>query len=214
MTAGQRRAFDRLWPRFGVELGAGTRITPQTLFGDDRPLNLEIGFGNGDALLAMAVARPQEGFVGIEVHRPGIGRLLRRLDEAGIANVRVIRHDAVAVLRDHVPPATLAAIYLFFPDPWPKKRHHKRRIVQPAFLDLTTHVLAPGGLLHMATDWEEYAEQMLRLAEAHPDLHNLAGAGHFAPRPDDRPLTRFERRGVRLGHGVWDLCFRRLSGGQ
>jgi len=210
MTDAQRRAFERLWPRYGVDLGAETRITSEALFGNDRPLHLEIGFGNGDALLAMAAARPELNFVGIEVHRPGVGRLLRRLDEEGIGNVRVIRHDAMEVLRHHLTAGALAAVYLFFPDPWPKKKHHKRRIVQPEFIDLVVRALTPGGLLHMATDWEAYAEQMLELAEAHPGLDNLSGEGRFSPRPESRPLTRFEQRGARLGHGVWDLLFRRV----
>jgi tRNA (guanine-N7-)-methyltransferase len=211
LTAGQERAFAELWPRFGVEVGGGT-LDLAKLFGNTNPVWLEIGFGNGETLLHLAAAHPERNYLGVEVHRPGIGHLLLRLEAAGIGNVRLIRHDAVEVLRDALPPASLAGVYLFFPDPWHKTRHHKRRIVQPELVGLLARVIAPGGVFHAATDWEDYARHMLRVLGAAGDLfENTAGTGSYAPRPEDRPETRFERRGQRLGHGVWDLVFRRRA---
>ncbi len=201
--------MDELWPRFGVDRSGGRTLRPGELFGNAHPVVLEIGFGNGDTLALTAAQHPAWNYLGIEVHRPGVGRLLRTLDERGIGNVRVLRDDAMEVLRRALPAGSLQRVQLFFPDPWPKKKHHKRRIVQPELLDLLHRVLAPGGVFHAATDWEDYAQHMLALFETDPRFENLAGPGAFSPRPDDRPLTKFEQRGRRLGHGVWDLLYRR-----
>jgi tRNA (guanine-N7-)-methyltransferase len=209
LTAGQQRALDELWPRFGLE--TGTRLDLDVVFGRHAPRTLEIGFGNGATLATMAENRPDCDFMGIEVHRPGVGRLLLELESRGLENVRIFREDAVLVLRECIPDASLDHLLLFFPDPWHKKRHHKRRIVQPAFLELVARKLVPGGILHMATDWENYAEHMLATAGASAAFRNCAGAGRFSPRPDYRPVTKFEQRGQRLGHGVWDLLFERAG---
>ncbi len=209
MTTGQQRAFAELWPRFGVEFEGNVSLDPAALFGNTHPVTLEIGFGNGDTLAELAARYPEHNYLGIEVHRPGVGRLLLTLAERGLGNVRVLRQDAVAVLEHGLPPTSLAAVQLFFPDPWPKHKHHKRRIVQPALLDLLYPVLQPGGLFHVATDWQDYAAHILRVLEADPRFANTAGAGQYASRPAGRPQTKFERRGERLGHGVWDLLFRR-----
>ena len=207
-TDAQRRAVETLLPRYGVPAGEDT-IDFVALFGRAAPVHLEIGFGNGEALAAMAAAHPENNYLGIEVHRPGVGALLQRIDSAGLTNVRVITADAVEVLTRRIPDQSLAAVYLFFPDPWPKTRHHKRRLVQPAFAAVVQRRLRPGGCWHLATDWEDYARHMLAVLSADPGFANAAGAGQFAARPPERPLTRFERRGHRLGHGVWDLEFRR-----
>jgi tRNA (guanine-N7-)-methyltransferase len=162
----------------------------------------------------MAENAPECDFIGIEVHRPGIGRLLLELESRGLVNVRIFREDAVQVLRDSIPDSSLNRLLLFFPDPWHKKRHHKRRIVQPAFLELVARKLMPGGILHMATDWENYAEHMLALGDASLAFRNCAGTGRYSARPDYRPVTKFEQRGQRLGHGVWDLLFERVETGE
>lgn len=209
MTQSQERAFGQFWPRYGIDLTPTTLLDPVQLFGNDRPLWLEIGFGNGEGLAETAAANPEHNYLGIEVHGPGVGHLLIRAAELQLDNLRIIRHDAVEVLQNHLPPASLVGIMLFFPDPWHKKRHHKRRMVQAAFVDLCVRALKPGGLLHMATDWENYAQHMLQVLSASPGLRNTQADGGYAPRPQGRPLTRFERRGQRLGHGVWDLQFQR-----
>ena len=209
ITEGQQRALAELLPRYGVPAG-DTLIDLAALFGRNAPVHVEIGFGNGDALAAMASAHPHNDYLGIEVHRPGVGALLRQLDAGGIANVRVISTDAVQVLEQHIADDALNAVCLFFPDPWPKKRHHKRRIVQPPFITLLASRLAPGAYFHTATDWKEYAEWMLEVLRAEPLLENTADG--FAPRPAWRPQTKFETRGLRLGHGVWDLLFRKRPG--
>jgi tRNA (guanine-N7-)-methyltransferase len=208
MTPAQRRALDRLWPRFGVPPGDGP-LDLDALFGRRAPRVLEIGFGMGGSLLAMAAAAPEQDFLGIEVHRPGIGRLLAGLEAQGLGNVRVAEGDAVLLLRERLAEGTLDRLLLFFPDPWPKKRHHKRRLLQAGFVALAASRLQPGGVLHAATDWEPYAEQMLELLGACPLLQNLAPDGRYVPRPAYRPPTKFEQRGRALGHGVWDLMFRR-----
>jgi tRNA (guanine-N7-)-methyltransferase len=166
---------------------------------------VEIGFGIGQATASIAAAQPERDFIGIEVHPPGVGALLQRIDQAGLSNLRIVQHDAVAVLEAMIAPASLAAVHVFFPDPWPKKKHHKRRLIQPAFVALVASRLAPGGTLHCATDWQPYAEQMLAVLAAEPSLTNPSDA--YAPRPAYRPLTKFEQRGLNLGHGVWDLVF-------
>jgi tRNA (guanine-N7-)-methyltransferase len=178
------------------------------LFGRNARRTLEFGFGNGESLVALAAAHPGEDFLGIEVHRPGVGHLMLRAEALGLANVRVACRDAIEVLERRVPDASLDEVLLYFPDPWPKKRHHKRRIVQAPFVELVARKLKSGGRFRLATDWQHYAEQMLDTVGACPLLENEFDTG-FAPRPDSRPLTRFESRGHRLGHGVWDLCFRK-----
>jgi tRNA (guanine-N7-)-methyltransferase len=208
MTAAQRRALEELWPRYGIAPGEES-LDLDAVFARRAPRYLEIGFGMGDALAAMAERHPERDYLGIEVHQPGVGALLRALDARGLHNVRVIATDAVEVLQRRVPDSSLDGVYIFFPDPWPKKRHHKRRLVQPPFSALLARKLRAGGQVHLATDWEDYARQMLEVLEATPGLANAAGAGAFAPRPGERPVTKFERRGERLGHQVWDLIFER-----
>ena len=209
LTAGQRRAFDELWPRWGLDFVPGEDLDPRRVFGNDHPVWLEIGFGNGETLAALANRHRDRNYLGVEVHRPGVGHLLLRVEELGLTNVRAIRHDAVEVIAS-LPDRCLDGAMLFFPDPWHKKKHHKRRILQAAFVEQMARVLRPGGIFHAATDWEDYAQQMMTELSAAAAFENTAGAGQFAPRPDDRPLTRFEQRGQRLGHGVRDLVFRRL----
>ncbi|MDZ7748299.1 MAG: tRNA (guanosine(46)-N7)-methyltransferase TrmB [Halofilum sp. (in: g-proteobacteria)] len=206
LTPAQRRALDGLWPRYGLERpGDGDRLDFAAAFGRAAPVWLEIGFGNGDALRQVAASHPELNCVGIEVHRPGIGHLLRRLADDGLDNVRVIRDDAAEILRDHVADAALARVLVLFPDPWPKKRHHKRRLVQPAFVAEIARVLAPHGIVHLATDWDDYAEHMRAVLDAEPALARTTGA-----RTDYRPRTRFEARGERRGHAVHDLVYRRV----
>ena len=207
MGSGQQRALQELGPRFVLPFEPRQADFAQA-FGRQAPRVLEIGFGMGDATARIAAALPETDFIGVEVHPPGVGALLRLIGEQGLNNVRIVRHDAVEVLREMVAPASLAGVHLYFPDPWHKKRHHKRRLVQPAFVALVASRLQPGGYLHCATDWEPYAQQMLQVLGAEPALVNTAEG--FAPRPAWRPLTRFEQRGLRLGHGVRDLLFRRV----
>ena len=209
ITAGQERAFADHWPRYGLEVDDALRLDAPALFNDARDLILEIGFGNGDSLVQMAAAAPQAGYIGIEVHRPGVGHAMLAAAAANLDNLRLIRHDAVAILRDHVADGTLARVQIYFPDPWPKARHHKRRIVQKPFTDLIWRKLRAGGEIHCATDWAEYAEWMRDVFASDDKWQNLGGADGYAPRPDWRPQTKFERRGERLGHGVWDLRYRK-----
>ena len=206
MGTGQQRALAELSPLFVLPFQPA-ELNPATVFGRQAPVVLEIGFGMGDATAQIAAARPDTDFIGCEVHEAGVGALLRRIGEQGLRNLRIVRHDAVEVLQQMVAPGSLAAVHVFFPDPWHKKRHHKRRLIQPALVSLVASRLQPGGLIHCATDWEPYAEQMLQVLAAEPQLANTADA--YAPRPDYRPLTKFEARGLRLGHGVRDLVFRR-----
>jgi tRNA (guanine-N7-)-methyltransferase len=221
MTAAQKRALEELWPKFGVEApksrGHGPLPhgpPPQFLadvFGRQAPVVLEIGFGNGEHLLARAQAEPEKNFLGVEVHRPGAGGVMNRAQAAGVRNLRVACTDAVEVLRAWLPERALGEVIVYFPDPWPKKRHHKRRLVSPAFARLAASRLAPGGLLKVATDWADYARHMRETLDAEPLLENLAGSEGFVARPPERPLTRFETRGVRLGHEVFDLIYRRVG---
>ncbi len=208
LTAGQQRALDELWPEFGLDPASGMQDFG-AVSGRRAPLTLEIGFGNGSSLAAMAAADPASDFIGIEVHRPGIGHLLQRIKEQHLGNVRIYCEDAVEVLENCIPDASLDRVLLFFPDPWHKKRHHKRRILQPEFIDLVARKLKTGGHFHMATDWEHYAEQMLRAMDAAAGFSNVSGTGNFAERPHYRPPTKFETRGRSLGHGVWDLVYQR-----
>ena len=206
MGPGQERALRELGPRFVLPFGSGA-LDFAIVFGRQAPLVLEIGFGMGDATAAIAQQLPGTDFLGVEVHLPGVGALLRQIGERGLTNLRIVQHDAVQVLDAMVPAASLAGVHIFFPDPWHKKRHHKRRLVQSRFVDMLAKRIAPGGYLHCATDWEPYAQQMLQVLAAEPLLANTASG--FAPRPAYRPLTRFEARGLKLGHGVWDLVFSR-----
>jgi tRNA (guanine-N7-)-methyltransferase len=208
ITAAQTRAIEQLLPRYGVAAGQ-TSLDFAAIFGRAAPVHLEIGFGNGEALAAMAGAHPENNYLGIEVHRPGVGMLLRALDAGAVTNVRILCADAREVLERRIPDGSLSSVYIFFPDPWPKKRHHKRRLVQLEFVTLVQRKLLVDGLLHLATDWEDYAQQMLAVLSSVDGLENTAPSGRFVSRPPARPLTRFERRGHRLGHGVWDLVFRR-----
>lgn len=205
ITEGQNQALETLWPRYGLD--SALPFEPAAAFGRKAPLILEIGFGNGESLAAMAAAAPERDFLGVEVHRPGVGHLLLRARELDLRNLRVYCADATDILREKIAPGSLAGIQVFFPDPWPKKRHHKRRLVNSEFARLAAERLAPGGVLHCATDWAPYAEWMLEALERCDALRNLAGAGRFAERPAHRPQTKFETRGARLGHGVWDLLF-------
>jgi len=209
MTTAQERAWTELWPRYGVETGDAPLDLP-AIFGRRAPLTLEIGFGNGESLVALAAAHPERDFLGLEVHRPGVGHLMLRAEELGLANVRAVCRDAVEVLQQCITPGSLDEVLLYFPDPWPKKRHHKRRIVQPDFVALVANRLREGGTFRMATDWQPYSEHMLEVASGCPQLRNTSPDGGFVQRPESRPVTRFERRGQRLGHGVWDLAFTRL----
>jgi tRNA (guanine-N7-)-methyltransferase len=210
MTEAQRRGLETGMPRFGLLREDGTLDAPAA-FGREAPLVLEIGFGMGNSLLEQAAAAPGVNYLGVEVHRPGVGKLLHGMGERGVDNIRVYCDDAVLVLEECIGDASLDGVQVFFPDPWHKKRHHKRRLIQPAFVRLLCSKLKPGGFLHLATDWENYADHMLEVLSAEPGLINRAGAGRFAPRPEQRPLTKFEQRGQRLGHGVWDLLFERCS---
>lgn len=211
MTASQKHALKELWPRYGVGTGAGP-LDFDAVFGRQAPVILEIGFGNGDALRASAMVNPQNNYLGIEVHRPGIGTLLRQLEASGIENVRVMHADAAEVLMTAIPDDSLTAVCLFFPDPWPKKRHHKRRLVQPEFAVLVRRKLKPGGYFHLATDWEEYAVHMRAVLSQTPGLVEVTGQERFSSLSHGRPLTKFEMRGRHLGHGVQDLVFERPNG--
>ncbi len=206
MGTGQERALAELGPRYVLPYRPQV-LDAAAVFGRTAPLVLEVGFGMGDATAQIAAARPGTDFIGCEVHVAGVGALLKRIGEQGLTNLRIVQHDAVQVLRDMIAPGSLAGVHVFFPDPWHKKRHHKRRLIQGPFVELVASRLAEGGYLHCATDWQPYAEQMLEVLSACPALRNSAEG--YAPRPEYRPLTKFEARGLKLGHGVWDLVFRR-----
>ena len=205
-SRGQQRAHAELMPRFGLEYRAEP-LNFREIYGRDAPVVAEVGFGMGETTARIAGENPGVDYLAIEVHSPGVGSLLKQIGEGGLGNVRIVQHDAVEVMRHMVPDASLAAIHVFFPDPWPKKRHHKRRLLQPSFVSLAAGKLAPGGCLHVATDWKEYADDVLAVLCATPQLANTAQ--DFAPRPPARPETKFERRGLKLGHGVWDMVFKR-----
>ncbi|MEO6080838.1 MAG: tRNA (guanosine(46)-N7)-methyltransferase TrmB [Steroidobacteraceae bacterium] len=210
LTTAQQRALEEYWPRYGLEYGGG-RIDLTTLFGRDAPRTLEIGFGNGDNLAQLAAMYPEQDFIGVEVHPPGVGHLLLKAAQGGIGNLRIVQHDAVELLRDSFHPASLDAILALFPDPWHKKRHHKRRLVSREFAELALSRLKPGGTLQLATDWTPYAEWMLEILDAVQGLRNCSADGRYMPRNLGRAATRFEQRGERLGHAVHDLCYERVS---
>jgi len=209
MTEGQQKGWDQGFARFGHSYDQGL-FDWDSAFGRRGKRVVEIGFGMGDSLLAMAETHPDINYLGIEVHRPGVGRLLAQALVRGISNIRVYAEDAVPVLTDCIPPATVDVLQIYFPDPWHKKRHNKRRLVQHEFIARVAPCLTHGGLMHLATDWEPYAEHMLEVMEAAEGFENIAGANQFSQRPSWRPETKFERRGARLGHGVWDLLYRRV----
>lgn len=210
MTDAQRSAFETLWPQYGLTLEDGP-IDTDALFARRGTKVLEIGFGMGDSLLQMAAAEPETDFIGIEVHPPGIGTLMIGAQAQGIENLRVYLADANDVLNECFAAGSIDRLQLYFPDPWHKKKHNKRRIVQPQFVQQVREKLRPGGVLHMATDWQHYAEQMLETLDEAKGFSNTAGVGQYAPRPDYRPLTKFEKRGERLGHGVWDLIYQKID---
>lgn len=207
-TSGQKQALADHWHKYCLPAGQETDFIAE--FGRQAPLVVEIGFGNGACLAELAAANPDVNYLGIEVHRPGVGHLLMLLAERDIHNVRICHHDAIEILEKWLPDHSLAGVHLFFPDPWHKRRHHKRRLVRPSFVALLERKLAAGGYFHAATDWQEYAQQMLNLLSLAPGLRNLGRDGGFCPRPAYRPLTKFENRGLGLGHGVWDLIFEKI----
>jgi tRNA (guanine-N7-)-methyltransferase len=207
VSKAQRRAHHELLPVHGVPY-SGTPLDLNALFGRDAPKVLEIGFGMGETTAAIAMAHPEIDYLAVEVHTPGVGGLLKLIAAHGLGNVRIVQHDAVEVLQHMMAPAALSGIHIFFPDPWPKKRHHKRRLIQPPLAALLASRLARGGYMHLATDWEDYAIRMLEVLSAEPSLVNTAE--DFAARPDARPMTKFETRGLKLGHQVWDLVFKKV----
>lgn len=208
MTPGQERAFAEHWPQKGLQRADGM-LDYARVFGREAPVVLEIGFGMGASLVEMAKAAPDRDFIGIEVHRPGVGKLLHAMAEQGVDNIRVYCDDAVEVLQQCIPDSSLACVQIFFPDPWHKKKHNKRRLIQPEFVQQLRRKLQAGGVIHLATDWQDYAEQMLAVMSAAAGFRNLHEG--YAPRPESRPLTKFEKRGERLGHGVWDLLCEKRS---
>ncbi len=207
-TLGQEKALQEVWPIFGLEVKDGL-IDFCEVFGREAPTVLEIGFGMGESLVSMAKAAPEMNFIGIEVHKPGVGRLLSRIAEENLTNIRIYAEDAIEVLADCIPDNSLHTLQLFFPDPWHKKKHHKRRIVQADFAQTIKAKLLVDGCFHMATDWQNYAEHMMEIMEQAAGFSNKAGANNYSPQPETRPVTKFQRRGEKLGHGVWDLIYLR-----
>ena len=208
LTKGQEQALETIWPLFGIERD-GSELEFSHLFNRTAPVVLEIGFGDGVSLAAMAKAAPEEDFLGIEVHRPGVGRLLHLIGEHELKNVRVMDDDAVEIIKKRIPESSLDRVQLFFPDPWHKKRHNKRRIVQPEFVSLIASRLKSEGVFHLATDWEPYAEHMAEVMEASSEFVSMA-ATPYSEKPETRPTTKFEKRGLKLGHGVWDLLYKKI----
>jgi tRNA (guanine-N7-)-methyltransferase len=208
LTEGQKRALDEYWPRFGIEKGESL-LDFKTLFGNGAPVIMEIGFGNGDATWQMAQACPAQNYVGVEVHQPGVGHLLLKIKQHGIENIRIVSEDAVEFLRERVAEESLDGVRIYFPDPWPKKRHNKRRIIQPALIALLASRMRPGALLHLATDWEPYAAYMLEVMQSSDGFVNLSPTGDFCAQPEWRPRTKYEKRGEGLGHQVRDLLFKK-----
>jgi tRNA (guanine-N7-)-methyltransferase len=210
LSNAQRRAHETLMPKYGIPyLGKLLELDP--VFGRSVPKFLEIGFGMGETTALIAQTHPQNDYLAVEVHTPGVGSLLKQVEELGLTNIRIIQHDVVEVLQHALRPECLDGVHIFFPDPWPKARHHKRRLIQAEFVALLCSHLKPGGYIHVATDWEDYAEQILKVLSGEPHLTNTAVG--YAPRPEYRPMTKFEQRGLRLGHGVWDVIFRKKQAG-
>jgi tRNA (guanine-N7-)-methyltransferase len=207
ITAAQQWALDTLYSRYYLDPQVNYKFS--TVFGRNAPVCVEIGFGNGESLARMAAANPNTDYIGIEVHRPGVGHLMMLLDQQGLTNVRIYCYDAIDIIENRMPDNSLSGVHLFFPDPWPKKKHHKRRIVRPDFVELLVRKLQSGGYFHAATDWQDYAESMLAVLSANNNMSNISLTEDYCQRPAYRPLTKFEQRGMRLGHGVWDLIFRR-----
>ena len=210
MTAAQQKAYDQHWPDKGLQISDGL-VDIAAVFGRSGPTVLEIGFGMGQSLVAMAGAAPETNFIGVEVHVPGVGKLLHSMEQQGVENIRVYCDDAVEVLEQCIADNSLDRVQIYFPDPWHKKKHHKRRLIQSAFVQVLRQKLKKGGLVHLATDWEHYAEQMMDVMTAAKGFNNEADEFCYSPRPDFRPITKFEQRGKRLGHGVWDILFRKVS---
>lgn len=209
LSDNQKRAMSECWPQFGIDL-AEQQLNPQEVFGNNNPIIVEIGFGKGNTFIETAIKHPENNYIGIEVYNKGIAHVIVEAEEKNLSNVKVFQADALEVLKQMIPDNSLDAIYLFFPDPWHKKRHHKRRIVQKLFLELIHSKLKLGGIFHAATDWENYAEHMMEVISAFDGFNNTSGHEQYTPRPDYRPLTKFEKRGQRLGHGVWDLVFTKV----
>ncbi len=210
MTEGQKKAYDRNWPKYGLTREDGM-VDPLQVFRRNAVLNLEIGFGMGKSLADMAEAAPEQDFIGVEVHLPGVGALLKEVEDRELSNIRVYNTDANDVIDLCLPDACLDRVMIFFPDPWHKKKHNKRRLIQREFVQRIRHTLRVGGILHLATDWENYAEHMMEVMGESEGFANVQGVGEYSPRPNDRPITKFEKRGERLGHGVWDLLFHRTN---
>ena len=210
LTPSQEKALDNHWQTYGIDF-SDNMLDFESIFGNNAPITLEIGFGNGESLLEQAINNPERNFLGIEVHTPGVGHLIHEAQQAGINNLRVIRHDAVEVLDKQIPENTLDRVQLFFPDPWHKKRHNKRRILKNDFVETIRKHLRIGGQFHMATDWENYAEHMLETMNQHPGLSNTAAEANFVSPQGLRPETKFERRGLKLGHGVWDMVYEKQA---
>ena len=209
LTEGQKRALDELWPLYGIDEDKN-QLDLKILFGNDHPVIMEIGFGNGDATWQMAQAHPEENYLGVEVHQPGVGRLLLNMKRHGIVNIRIANDDAVEFLRERVPDESLNGVRIYFPDPWPKKRHHKRRLIQSSFIELLASRMCKGALIHLATDWEPYAQHMLAVLKSSHDFENVSASGYFCHQPKWRPETKYEKRGEGLGHQVRDLLFVRI----
>ena len=207
LTEGQKYGLNELWPDFGIEPQAEQFINFDVVFKKSQPVILEIGFGNGDSLLEMAINEPHNNFLGIEVYEAGVGRLINEAYKYQLTNLKIMKEDAVEVLKNNISNDSLSGFQLYFADPWHKKKHHKRRIVQTEFMDLISSKLINGSFVHMATDWEDYAQHMMTVLEPHPHFKNTLSAHTYSLRPERRPITKFERRGERLGHGVWDLLF-------
>ena len=213
LSKAQSLGLNDLWSDFGVEINDKELINFDGVFEKQNDITLEVGFGNGDSLLEMAINQPHQNFIGIEVYEAGVGRIINEASKQNVSNLKIIKDDAVEVIANNIADESISHFQLFFPDPWHKKRHHKRRIVQTSFLDLLSRKLKINGTVHIATDWENYAEHIMETLEAHPHFKNIAGGHIYSERPKDRPLTKFENRGHKLGHGVWDLLFKNTKGG-
>ena len=213
LSKAQSLGLNDLWSDFGVEINDKELINFDGVFEKQNDITLEVGFGNGDSLLEMAIKQPFQNFIGIEVYEAGVGRIINEASKQNVSNLKIIKDDAVEVMTNNIADNSISHFQLFFPDPWHKKRHHKRRIVQTSFLDLLSRKLKINGTVHIATDWENYAEHIMETLEIHPHFKNLAGDHIYSERPKNRPLTKFENRGHKLGHGVWDLLFTKIKGG-